>query len=70
VEVTIPATKKYVVQRHAGESPWNTIYPSRVSDMRLRRPRFPKASQLRSCRPESFLWCALTFGLWLRSTRS
>jgi nitroreductase len=32
VEVTIPATKKYVAQRQAGENPWNTIYPSRVSD--------------------------------------
>ena len=70
VELTIPATKKYVAQRQAGESPWNTIYPSRVSTMRLRLPRFPKALQLRSCRRESFLWCALTSGLSLRSTRS
>jgi hypothetical protein len=38
--------------------------------MRLRRPRFPKALQLRSCRRKSFLWCALTSGLSLRSTRS
>jgi nitroreductase len=32
VELTIPATKKYVAQRLAGENPWNTIDPSRVTD--------------------------------------
>jgi nitroreductase len=32
VELTIPAAKKYVAQRQAGENPWNTIYPSRVTD--------------------------------------
>jgi nitroreductase len=32
VELTVPATKKYVAQRLAGENPWNTIDPSRVTD--------------------------------------
>jgi nitroreductase len=32
VELTIPAAKKYVAQRQAGEKPWNTIHPSRVTD--------------------------------------
>lgn len=32
VELTIPAAKKYVAQRQAGENPWNTIHPSRVAD--------------------------------------
>jgi nitroreductase len=32
VELTIPAAKKYVAQRQAGENPWNTIHPSRVTD--------------------------------------
>jgi nitroreductase len=31
IELAIPAVKKYVAQRQAGENPWNTIYPSRVS---------------------------------------
>jgi nitroreductase len=32
LELTIPAARKYIAQRHAGENPWNTIDPSRVSD--------------------------------------
>jgi nitroreductase len=32
VELTIPAARKYLAQRRAGENPWNTIDPSRVSD--------------------------------------
>ena len=70
VELTIPATKKYVAQRQAGRTPGTPSIQAACPTMRLRRPRCPKASQLRSCRRESFLWCALTSGLWLRSTRS
>lgn len=70
VELTIPATKKYVAQRQAGRTPGTPSIQAGCPRMRLRRPRFPKASQLRSGRRESFLWCALTSGLWVRSTRS
>ena len=31
-ELAIPAAKKYVAQRQAGENPWNTIHPSRVTE--------------------------------------
>jgi nitroreductase len=43
VEVTIPATKKYVAQRQAGENPWNTIYPSRVSDGEIAAAEVPES---------------------------
>jgi len=32
IELTVPAARRYVAQRQAGENPWNTIYRSRVSD--------------------------------------
>ena len=32
IELTVPAARKYVAQRQAGENPWNPIYPSRVSE--------------------------------------
>src|SRR5215217_8856919 len=43
VEVTIPAAKKYVAQRQAGENPWNTIYPSRVSDDEIAAAEVPES---------------------------
>lgn len=43
VELTIPATKKYVAQRQAGENPWNTIYPSRVSDDEIAAAEVPES---------------------------
>ena len=43
VEVTIPATKKYVAQRQAGENPWNTVYPSRVSDGEIAGAEVPES---------------------------
>jgi nitroreductase len=43
VELTIPATKKYVAQRQAGENPWNTIYPSRVSDDEIAAVEVPES---------------------------
>ena len=41
VELTIPAARKYVAQRQAGENPWNTIYPSRVSDEEIAATAVP-----------------------------
>jgi hypothetical protein len=70
VELTIPATKKYVAQRQAGENPWNTIYPSRVSDDEIAAAEVPESFTAPLLQAGSFLWCALTFGLWLRSIRS
>jgi nitroreductase len=43
VELTIPATKKYVAQRRAGENPWNTISPSRVSDAEIAAAEVPES---------------------------
>jgi nitroreductase len=43
VELTIPATKKYVAQRQAEENPWNTIYPSRVSDDEIAAAEVPES---------------------------
>jgi nitroreductase len=31
IELTVPAARKYVAQRQAGENPWNSIHPSRVA---------------------------------------
>ena len=41
VELTVPATKKYVAQRLAGENPWNTIDPSRVTDDEIAATHVP-----------------------------
>lgn len=43
VELTIPGTKRYVAQRQAGENPWNTIYPSRVSDDEVAAAEVPES---------------------------
>ena len=43
MELTIPATKKYVAQRQAGENPWNTSYPSRVSDDEIAAAEVPES---------------------------
>ena len=43
VELTIPATKKYVAQRQAGENPWNAIHPSRVSDDEIAAAEVPES---------------------------
>jgi nitroreductase len=42
VELTIPGAKKYVAQRQAGENPWNTIHPSRVSDDQIAATDVPE----------------------------
>ena len=41
IELTIPAARKYVAQRQAGENPWNTIYPSSVSDDEIAATQVP-----------------------------
>ena len=43
VELTIPATKKFVAQRQAGENPWNAIHPSRVSDDEIAMAEVPES---------------------------
>jgi nitroreductase len=43
VDVTIPGAKKYVAQRRAGENPWNTINPSRVSDDQIAATEVPES---------------------------
>jgi nitroreductase len=43
VDLTIPGTKKYVAQRRAGENPWNTINPSRVSDDQIAATEVPES---------------------------
>ena len=43
VELTIPGAKKYVAQRRAGENPWNTINPSRVSDDQIAATEVPES---------------------------
>jgi nitroreductase len=43
VDLTIPGAKKYVAQRHAGENPWNTINPSRVSDGEIAATDVPES---------------------------
>jgi nitroreductase len=43
VDLTIPGAKKYVAQRQAGENPWNTINPSRVSDDQIAGTDVPES---------------------------
>lgn len=43
VDLTIPGAKKYVAQRQAGENPWNTINPSRVSDGEIAATDVPES---------------------------
>jgi nitroreductase len=43
VDLTIPGAKKYVAQRQAGENPWNTISPSRVSDDQIAATEVPES---------------------------
>jgi nitroreductase len=43
VELTIPGAKKYVAQRRAGENPWNTINPSRISDDQIAATEVPES---------------------------
>jgi nitroreductase len=43
VDLTIPGAKKYVAQRRAGENPWNTINPSRVSDDQIAATEVPES---------------------------
>jgi nitroreductase len=43
VDLTIPGAKKYVAQRQAGENPWNTINPSRVSDDEIAATEVPES---------------------------
>ena len=43
VDLTIPGAKKYVAQRRAGENPWNTINPSRVSDGEIAATDVPES---------------------------
>jgi nitroreductase len=43
IELAIPAVKKYVAQRQAGEKPWNSIYPSRVSDDEIAATQVPNS---------------------------
>jgi nitroreductase len=43
VDLTIPGAKKYVAQRRAGENPWNTINPSRVSDDQIAANEVPES---------------------------
>jgi len=41
VDLTIPGARRYVAQRQAGENPWNTINPSRVSDEEIAATKVP-----------------------------
>jgi nitroreductase len=41
IELTIPAARKYVAQRQAGENPWNTVHPSSVSDDEIAATQVP-----------------------------
>jgi nitroreductase len=41
IELTLPAARRYVAQRQAGEKPWNAIYPSRVSDDEIAATEVP-----------------------------
>ena len=42
-ELAIPGAKKYAAQRIAGENPWNTIDPSKVSEKEIENtPPSPK----------------------------
>jgi nitroreductase len=43
VDLTIPGARKYVAQRRAGENPWNTINPSRVSDDQIAATEVPES---------------------------
>jgi nitroreductase len=43
VDLTIHGAKKYVAQRRAGENPWNTINPSRVSDDQIAATEVPES---------------------------
>src|SRR4029453_12812169 len=43
VALTIPGAKKYVAGRGAGENPWNTINPSRVSDDQIAATEVPES---------------------------
>jgi nitroreductase len=43
VDLTIPGAKRYVAQRRAGENPWNTINPSRVSDDQIAATEVPES---------------------------
>jgi len=43
VDLTIPGARKYVAQRVAGENPWNTINPSRVSDDQIAATEVPES---------------------------
>jgi nitroreductase len=43
VELTLHGAKKYVAQRRAGENPWNTINPSRVSDDQIAATEVPES---------------------------
>jgi nitroreductase len=43
VDLTISGAKKYVAQRRAGENPWNTINPSRVSDDQIAATEVPES---------------------------
>jgi nitroreductase len=42
VELTLPAARRYVAQRHAGENPWNTVEPSRVTDEQVAETDVPE----------------------------
>jgi nitroreductase len=43
IELTIPAARKYVAQRQAGENPWNTVHPSSVSDDEIAATQVPES---------------------------
>jgi nitroreductase len=43
IDLTIPGAQKYVAQRQAGENPWNTINPSRVSDGEIAATDVPES---------------------------
>ena len=43
VAATIPAAKRYVAQRAAGESPWSSVRPTAVSDEAVERATVPAA---------------------------
>jgi nitroreductase len=43
IDLTIPGAQKYVAQRQAGENPWNTINPSRVSDDEIAATEVPES---------------------------
>jgi len=43
VELTLPGARRYVAQREAGEVPWNTVVPSRVTEAEIAATTVPDA---------------------------